>query len=177
MADSKKLTTLKALTDYLAAEVSIANGYKHTLANAVFRGRMQFGDTDPLPMVSILENIDPDRFPRRAGAADDAAPLQKEEWVLLITGYTEDDKLNPTDTAYELLADVKKALAKLIKDAHPMTAEQRHASYMLGGLIGGMTMEPGTVRPPQEQVSTRAFFYMRAILKFVEDLNDPYKLD
>jgi len=38
-------------------------------------------------------------------------------------------------------------------------------------------MEPGTVRPPQEQNSSAAFFWMRVVFKFVEDPNNPYALD
>lgn len=177
MSDSKRLTTLKALSAHLEEEVSIANGYKHDLAGSVFRGRTFFDTDDQLPAVSILENPDPDRFPARAGGDDYQAPVQLDRWTLLIQGWAEDDKQNPTDPAYELMADVKKALAKILKDAHPITGAGKHPSHMLGGLISGMTMEPGTVRPPMEQVSSFAFFFMRIVLKFVEDTNDPYSLD
>lgn len=180
MADSKRLTVLKALCKFLREEVTVANGYKHNLSTVegkkrVVRGRMFFTSNDPLPMVSILENIDPDRLPSLAGGDYEHA-LGNEQWILLIQGWAEDDKENPTDPAYELMADVRKALAKLDKRPAPMTAEQPNPNYHLGGLIAGMTMEPGVARPPLEQVSTKAFFWMRIAMKFVEDPNDPYKL-
>ena len=176
MADSKRLTTLKAITDFLKTEVAVASGYKHDLDGAVFRGKMFYTNNDPLPCVSILENIDPDRYPREAGG-DRAHPVTKEGWVLLVQGWVKDDKENPTDPAYELMADVRKALAKLCRRPSTMSAEPENPDYNLGGLIAGMTMEPGIARPPIEQVSSKAFFWMRVVLKFVEDPNDPYKLD
>lgn len=177
MADSKRLTTLKKLSDFLAREVRVANDYKHNLdgQDQVARGRLIFGKGDPLPGVSILENIDPDRFPRAAGG-DYEHPLTKEKWTLLIQGWVEDDKLNPTDPAYELMADVRKALAKLVKRPAPMTAEVESEDYHLGGLIAGMTMEPGIARPPAEGISDKAFFWMRIVFDFVENPNDPYLL-
>jgi len=95
-----------------------------------------------------------------------------------VQGWSEDTKENPTDPAYELMADVRKALAKIVKRGHPTDAAQiPNPDLMLGGLITGMTMEPGIARPPIEQVSAKAFFWMRVKLQFVEDPNDPYKLD
>ena len=176
MADSKRLTVLKKLCVFLAAEVTVANGYKHTLTDAVFRGRMFSTNNDPLPMVTILENIDPDRYPRQAGGENQHVTTN-EDWVLLVQGWAIDDKENPCDTAYELMADVRKALAKLKQRPHPVTGGPENPNYLLGGLIAGMTMEPGIARPPIEQVSSKAFFWMRVVLKLVEDPNDPYKLD
>lgn len=175
MSDSKRLTVLKRLCEFLSQEVSEANGYKHSLENAVFRGRMFSTNNDPLPMVTILENIDPDRHPGRAGGENQHA-MTNENWVLLVQGWAVDDKVNPCDTAYELMADVRKALAKLKQRPNPVTGGPENPEYLLGGLIAGMTMEPGIARPPIEQVSSKAFFWMRVVLKFVEDPNDPYKI-
>lgn len=132
MADSKKLTTLKALCAFLAAEVSVANGYKHDLAGAVFRGRMFSTNNDPLPMVTLLENLDPDRYPRQAGGENQHV-VTNEDWVLLVQGWAIDDKENPCDTAYELMADVRKALAKLKQRPHPVTGGPENPNYLLGG--------------------------------------------
>lgn len=176
MSDDKRLATLKALTTYLETEITVANGYQHDLTNAVFRGRMFYSVSDPIPSISILENLNPDRFPRRAGGDDNAsAPDAAESWILLLQGWTADDKTNPTDTAYPLMADVKKALAKLLKGKHPVTGLGADPNYMLGGLIHGLKVEPGTVRPPDE-ISAKAYFYIRLILGFNEKLADPYSL-
>lgn len=173
--DSKRLRTLKALTDHLKSEVTPANGYQHDLSEAVFRGRMYFGEDDPLPCVSLLDNSDPDRAPRRAGYHDRIdAPVANEGWTILLQGWTVDDKANPTDPAELLMADVRKALAKVLQGHSMQTGRLAHPNFMLGGLIEGMTMEPGVVRPPAEGVSSRAFFWMRVTLQFVEDQNDPY---
>lgn len=105
--------------------MSVANGYLHNLAGAVFRGRLTRDATDPTPAVSILDNINPDRFPSRAGNDDGDAGEAGSRWILLITGWAEDDKFNPTDPAEQLMADVKKALAKLDLDPNPMSGESR----------------------------------------------------
>lgn len=177
---SKRLAALRALTTHLSDEIRIENGYKHDLSNAVFRGRLAFatGDDDnpgdPLPMVSILENPNPDRFPQRAGYEDQGDSVQRDKWTLNVQGWVEDDPLNPTDPAYELMADVKKALYALIAQHHP---EQGiggiHPNYCLDGLINGLEFEAGTVRPPDE-LSSKAFFWMRVILDFAENVKDPY---
>lgn len=175
--DSKRLAVLKALCAHLVSEISIANGYKHDLAaDAVWRGRVTTDDDDPLPSISILENVDPDRYARKAGG-DTEAPTTKEGWIILIQGWVEDDKINPTDPAYELMADVKKALACLLQRPNPQYGGGGHPNCLLGNLIAGMTIEPGTVRPPIEQVSERAFFWLRVTLDFVEDQTDPYNLN
>lgn len=175
MIDDKRLAVLKALTTHLETEVSIANGYQHDLVGRVLRGRMLFTDHDSVPMVSLLEALNPDRFPRRAGNEDNiSSPIHHEKWILLAQGWVADDKVNPTDPAYPLMADVKKAFAKLAQGPDHRNLGQ-HPSYLLGGLITGIEIEPGTVRPPDEN-SSLAYFYMRLILKFSEDTRDPYLL-
>ena len=179
MADSKRLAFIKALTEHIRSEVDGTGLYTNDLTVEplqVTRGVLYVDDHDPLPSVQLLENIDPDRYPRRAGGEWEH-PTQKEDLIILITGHVEDDKEHPSDEAYGLLADVKMALAKLVFRGDPTRAQETHPNYMLGGLITGMTMEPGTVRPPQEQNSSAAFFWMRVVFKFVEDPNNPYALD
>lgn len=172
--DSVRLTALKRLTAHLAGEIRQANGYKHDLdePNSVVRGKYKIGAGFPDVMLSILEDPDADRFPRRAGGEADT---QKDDWMLLIQGWAVDDPENPTDNLYELMADTKKALAKLVWE-HPIT-DAKHANHLLGGVITGLTIEPGTVRPFVEQASDTCCFYLRIVLKIVEDLTDPYKLD
>lgn len=176
MADSKRLTVLKALSAFLLETIQKSNGYKHDL-KAVSRGRIEYTRDDPIPMLSILEDTDVDRFPRRTNR-EGRAPLEATGWSLLVQGWVSDDDANPTDPAYELLADTRKALAILQQDGtDPETGRfDVNPYYRLGGLIAGLTMEPGVCRPPAEGVSSKAFFYMRVTLEFVEDINDPYDL-
>lgn len=173
--ESKRLAALIALTTYLETEITLANGYKHDLtAKNVVRGRLRFDDDDILPMISIVESPNPDRFPNRAGEQDRVEAVQRDLWTLLFQGWAVDDKEHPTDAAYELMADTKKALAKIVAENPEFGTGKYPAIYRLGGLIMGLEFEAGTVRPP-ELPSARAFFWMRVIVKFVEDVNDPYK--
>lgn len=181
MSDSKRLRVLKLLCRWLEQEVTVANGYKHTLTDSVYRGRAVFTDDDPIPLVSIMENLNPDRDRRLAGANDEPGKaVGHEQWVLLMQGWVKEDYRYPSDAAYELMADVKKALAKLyVQDTIDnqlvinMGAGDTPLAYYLGGLTTGAEIEPGTVRPV-ENPSEKAFFWMRVILKFTERVNDPY---
>lgn len=175
MADSKRLATLKALCNYLAGEIRIVNGYKHDLdkPESVVRGRYKFDDGDPLPQISVMESPNPDRFPSRAGDQDWIDAEEKENWTIYLQGWVEDDKQNPTDPAYELMADVKKALAKLVRMRRDTGAPEFPSVYLLSGLINSLRWESGTARPP-DQNSAKAFFWMRVILEFSENLNDPF---
>jgi hypothetical protein len=171
--ESKRLLVLKALSAHLESEISIANGYKHDLAGAVYRGRLFFDGFDALPCISILESPNPDRFPNRAGDQDNVRAVQKDLWTLELQGWALDDKRHPTDPAYDLMADVKKALAKIVR-VDPNSGDGYYpAVYRLGNLIVDLKWEPGTVRPPEEH-SSKAFFYMRVIVTITEDFHDPY---
>ena len=171
--DSKRLATLKALTDHLSNEITPGNGYESDLTDAVYRGRLVFDEEDPVPCVSILDNINPDRFPVRAGFTDGDIGDTKSRWIILVQGWAVEDKKNPTDSAEQLMAEVKKALSLLDRHPNPMLMDAPHANYLLGGLINGLELEPGTVRPPDTN-SSKAFFWMRVILKFTENVRDPF---
>lgn len=176
MADSKRLVVLKALTTFLETEVSVLNGYDFDLLNAVFRGRPFFDTEDPVPMVSLRDNLNPDRFPSRAGDDDGAAGEANSEWVLLVQGWAKAGDGNAyLDNAENLMANVKKALAKLDDDPPPSATYDRHPSYLLGGLIERLRFEPGVVRPA-EQNSSVADFWLRVSLKFTENVRDPFDL-
>lgn len=168
MADTKRLAMLKALSAHLEAEVGCPCS----------RGRLFFTDEDELPMLSILDDFDPDRYPRRAGANDGNSPgEQAEQYVILVQGWAEDDKKNPTDPAHNLMGLTKKALHKIIQTTGPFDPGEENPSYKLGGLVEGLRVEPGTVRPPQEQASEKAFFWLRLVVTFTENNTDPFDLN
>lgn len=177
MNDPKRLVMLKALTDYLSRTIRPVNGYQHNLAGAVFRGRYFFSKDDPVPMLSILENPDPDRFPPRAGRLGQGPTEGHEGLTLLIQGWAKDDKVNPSDPLYRLMADVQKALAGLSAGEDPATLRPAGPDYLLGGLVTYVTPEPGVVRPPIEQQSELSCFWLRCEFGFVENPLDPYDLD
>lgn len=174
MIDSKRLTILKEITELLQG-ITLANGYQHDLSTVddvvrVYRGRTSFGNETDLPALNILEPLNPDREP----AVTDQGAQQKDKWVLLIQGWALDDEANPTDAAHYLMADVKKRLAEMTRESDHY--QPKNPLYMLGGMVAGVFIEPGTVRPPDEN-SSRAFFYLRIVLDVTEYLIDPYRLD
>jgi hypothetical protein len=173
MADSKRLAIMKALTTHLATTIDGTSGWQHDLSAAgrVVRGRKFINAKEPLPMVSIMENLNPDRLPSPVGQTG-IGQMQKFEMNILVQGWAEDDKENPTDPAYNLMADVRKAIA--ILGNH--NAEPRPAAHLLGGLVDDVRMEAGTVRPP-EQATDLAFFWMHVIFSVSEHPADPYRLD
>ena len=166
MNDPFRLRVLKALTETLEA-ISTANGYQHDLNGKVFRGRAVFGNSDPLPMISILEAISPQS---ESGMAPTDGQ-QIENWELLIQGFVEDDEQNPTDPAYYLLADVKQCLS----DARSMRDPATQARNILGmgNRVSELRFSQGVVRPADE-VSDKAYFWLTLEIKAVEDHARPF---
>lgn len=163
-----RLRVLKSLTAVLE-DITVANGYHFDLCGAVFRGRDVFGNSDPLPMVSILESIlEKDQLAARPGGSAQAGP-----WELLIQGWTDDDDDNPTDPGQYLMADVKQRLA--IEARRPFPEPNRRGCDPLGmdGKITGLKFSTGVVRPADE-VSSKAYFWLKLELDMVENLLEPY---
>lgn len=168
MADSKRLRILKTLTTYLDSTIRTGSGrpYQHDLQGRVTRGRSYFGDEQSLPHINILESPDGDQDPVEAGQGI----AQKSQWILLINGWVDDNPIAPTDPAHNLMADVKMALGQLLLPGSP---HDRNPNYLLGGLVTDLLVEPGIVRPPDE-LSARAYFYLRVVVGVAERLDDPY---
>lgn len=129
----------------------------------VFRGRVLFGEKDPLPMISILEvPIPPEQVP---SAPDN--PARTGSWELMIQGFAPDDYENPTDPAQVLLADVVMRLA---------VEKRRNRDFELfdmGNTVTNIFIGVGVVRPPDE-ISDKAYFWLPLRLMMAEDLDDPY---
>lgn len=165
-----RLKLLRRICDALHEIDGPLGGYCYNLLptpevpERVFRGRVVFGDDDPLPMISILEAVlPPDQF--SAGAPDN--PNRHGPWDLMIQGFVDDDHKNPTDPAQFLLADVVSRLAK-----------ERNKVYRGGGIFGFYNIERldlgvGVVRPPDE-ISSKAYFWLPVTIVLVEDLTNPY---
>lgn len=163
MADPTRLRVLKALTASLE-QITTANGYQHDLTGKVFRGRDIFGYSDPLPMVSILEDIR--EIEQQPTAKPN--PVQHGSWPLLIQGFCEDDDQNPSDPAHLLLADVKR---RLIEER---IRDRSFNILGMGDTVTGLELSQGVVRPPDEGVSNKAYFWLRMTLELVEDCTNPY---
>lgn len=175
MAESKQLLILKSLTTWLQG-ITAANGYAGLdLSTSVFRGRAMFGAGDPETMLSILEAPKPDN----GIEAGENKIKRSEEWLLLLQGWAPDDKINPTDSVYPLKAAAEKRLSDIIAvntlNGNPMFPD----IYMLpdadgNEMIGGLSIGPGVVRPPDAQVSSKAFFYLPLRVSLQTDVSNPY---
>lgn len=157
--NSKKLKVMIALTDLLKTIAPVQNVHNYNLSQAVFRGRTVFSDnSDPLPLISVLENLRPAES-KYAGYNKTAI---KTEFDLIIQGWVKDDKTNPTDEAYELLHVVESKLLEIIKSnsANAFPRNDESSNYLLGGLIEGLSIGDGICRPPDPQVSSKAFFFL-----------------
>lgn len=176
-----KLRVLHALTDCIK-EVTPANGYTFDLADfmaaddvmtaRVYRGRPWFGDTDPIPMVSVLEPVEEgDLF--FVPPPDDSTGSY--DWPLLVQGFVNDDPLNPTDPAYRLMRDVRRRLAreKLRKKPGMNTTDPLGTSQfgLPGCRVSDMKISTGKVRPADD-VSAKAYFWMVVTLTITEDAEE-----
>ena len=168
MADHIKLQALKALTAHLEG-ITRANGYQHDLNGKVFRGRAVLGANEQVPMLNILETPSPlDGF-----FADEQKTLRRDTLVLLVQGWAEDDARNPTDPVYPLLADVQRRLSDIVSLDEGSNRPRWPGVYMLKGLISDMDIGQDAVRPAQEGVSAKAFFYMPIRVTLPVNLIDP----
>lgn len=169
MPDPLRLRVLKALTAALE-EINPENYYEFDLRDSVFRGRLIFGDDDPLPMISILEPpIAPDQLPQPQTGTE-----SNGEWELLIQGFAKDDKKNPTDPAHRLMAEVKMQLALVKQEPETSRFKTGEASNILGFKeVTRLDIGAGVVRPPDE-ISAKAYFWLNITLAIAEDLLSPY---
>lgn len=175
-----RLRIMRSLTSLLETisegdSNSAPTGYHHTLEGRVFRGRNIYGESDPLPMIAILEtpiaNDQVDSPP--------TSPHSTGDWDISIQGFCKDDKANPTDPAYLLVADVVRCLAKEKRKLEQgRTAAGPPALLNVLGANGKpavLSMQIGSpvCRPPDE-VSGKAYFWLAIRLKIAEDLENPY---
>jgi hypothetical protein len=175
---SKKLAVMRALCEHLEGITRDA-GYEYDLTPTtvqgkttprVWRGRAVFGDETPVPCLSVLEAPTPDESPFVGGENEGQVHAQ---WVLLVQGWVQTPDDHPTDPAYQFMAAVEHRLHEIISvrsNGRPVNAD----AYMLGNRIAGLRVGPGVVRPPQDQVSSRAFFYLPLAVKLAVDISQPF---
>jgi hypothetical protein len=107
----------------------------------------------------LLEALNPDTDSR---PSEGNRSIKVNTWHMLVQGWVEDDEDNPTDPAYLLAADVQKSLAKLVPS-------------LVNGLVVDLSFEAPVCRPPDD-VSSRAYFWLRLTMKIKDDSADPYRL-
>ena len=162
MIDTFRLQVLKALSAALA-EITTANGYQHDLSTKIVRGRTFMTEEDgEKPVIAINEKP---VFPENLQADGSGASLTKLE--LLVQGFAEEDRKNPTDPAYPLLGDVQQRLAQ------EKVREQGFNILGFGARIQTIHIGQGVVRPPDGAVSDTAFFWLPVTLEFGENFNNP----
>lgn len=168
--DSKQLTILKALTAHLRG-ITPSAGYDFDMSTSVFRGRAMYGENDPVPMISIIESLDPDNS---IDVANESRTVRSETWVLLVQGFIEAPTENPTDHAYNLKAAVEHRLAQIV--AVDQFGDGMYPDYhMLGGLITDLSIGPGVVSGPRRELSSDlAFFYLPVGVGLAVDVANPF---
>lgn len=169
MADSWQLAILKAMTDHLAG-ITIPSD----MSNSVFRGRLIYGENDPLPMISIVESLSADVIVNTAGMNH---VNREETWVLLVQGWVKHDGINPTDGAYNFKAAVEQRMSMCV-DTDSFGDPVYPDLYMLGfhgTVIDDMSIGPGVVSVSQRpEASDRAFFYLPVGITLALDITKPY---
>lgn len=143
--------------------------YSEDLQDRIFRGRAVLGADVPVPALALLEAPQP---PGLSAVGYDRT-VRKSNWDLLLQGFVQDDKANPTDPAHVLMAKVEARLARIV--AVDSQGEPLYGSeYLLGGLINNLQIGFGVARPPDQQVSAHAFFYIPLTLDVTSDVANPY---
>ena len=143
---------------------SVPVGDDNFFKGRVKRGRIIFGEGDPLPMLSILEVPIP--LDQEVPGKD--SPYSKGTWELLIQGFATDDFDNPTDPAHILMAAAKKELGLARR------ANRDYKLLDLGDHVTDMKIGAGVVRPPDD-ISSKAYFWLNLSLDLVEDLSNPFE--
>lgn len=165
---SRKKIIMRRLAEHITG-VRVADGYLYDLEDKVFRGRTQFGEEVQPPFVSILEAPRP-IDPNSGGVS---TVNRQSRWMLLVQGFAVDDRVNPTDPAYDLAADVEFRLSRIIAiDDQGMPAFPEE--FQLGFKDVTLELQETIVRPPDTDISDTAFFYLPVVVQAVTDLRKPY---
>ncbi len=178
MSDPFRLRVQKAIAAAIS-EISVADGYALDLADSVFRGRLIYGDNDSVPMISIIEPP----LPNEMRPSPMVSTVEDGWWDIIVQGFVRDDRENPTDPAHVAMADVKRRLAMELKrkgtGANARQPDPFGVNFNADGstrrnIIEQFKIGAGVVRPPEEAVSTKAYFWLTLRLKIVEDNLDPF---
>lgn len=167
MDEPYRLQILKRLTAHLEG-INGIDPYYHDVKGKVFRGVAMFGANTPLPCLSILEGKASDY----GNFADELQTVRLDSWLLLVQGWVNDDVRNPTDPGYYLAADVTRRLSDIIA-LNEHGKPKYSGVYLLNGLISSLTVAAPIVRPPEDNLSTKAFFYLPIQVGLKSDLTKP----
>lgn len=156
MPDPLKLQVLKALTEHLEG-IQGPDWGDFDLRGCVFRGRNRFGEDMPETFLSLLE------APRNDAGRETGefgAEARSYEWPILLQGWTKDDPINPTDPVYHLQEVVERRLRMIIASHSGSGFPLYPEVWLLGRRITKFDCGPGIVRPPTDNLSSKAFLYL-----------------
>lgn len=159
-----RLAVLKALTTRLEEIMNGVGDFSYDLTDKIFRGISTYGESDPLPMLSILE--DPREKESLYNTGESSA--RGTPWRLLVQGFVADDHVNPTDPAYQLSAETQKALASLRELDNKTLGFGSKTPCIMEMQIGAPI-----VRPPDE-ISVKAYFWLPVTLSIMENTENPF---
>lgn len=170
---SKRLLVMKRLTAHLQQiTYESYTGADYDFASRVFRGRTIFGDEVSPPFISILEK--PRQLIGETGG--EARVVRDDTWDLLIQGFAPDDKRNPLDPGLEMLAWVEQRMARLLEQKKNGGGPLYPDEHLLGmkGIVTSIAFTIPIVRPPDNDVSDTAYFYMPVAIGLKTDMTMPF---
>lgn len=172
MSDPFRLRVMKAITAQLQT-ITPANGYLHDMSDfkdeagrqmpRVFRGRVDFGESDPLPMLVVVEDPAAGETPNGNVSAGTAM----NNFRVVIQGFVADAS-HALDPAYLLSAEVIKAL---------VAAKPRGDVLGLGKVmpcVTAMSIGQPRHRTPPGTSSDFTHFAVAVTLTLAENLEAPF---
>ena len=149
-------------------------GFEENVADGtVGRGRLVYEGSDPLPIISILE----EPFSFEEDLAPALGEARQEPYELILQGFTDFDPQtvggvvgstkHPADPVHRLLADVKRRLSILKLDEE----RKRERVFRIGtehNSVISLGFDGGVVRPAYE-TSPTAHFWLRVSFEVSED--------
>ena len=152
-------------TDDAGEEITV----QYDLAGKIFRGLSVIPAHTAKDALSILEAP----RPVFGDGAGEKGLKRKGPWTLLLQGWPEDDTYNPSDPAYLLEAACCQQLAKITAvDSEGMDKHPEVTSRFKGDILS-LTIGQGVVRPPEDNVSRLAMFYLPLVVEIATDLEHP----
>lgn len=144
----------------------------YNLAGKVFRGRMLIGEeVKPLPAIALIEAPQTDM---NAVFTRDYQQARKDMWNLFVQGMIDDDPEHPCDAAYHLCAAVESRLARITAVDNDSGNALYPQDHLLGNLITDFEIMAPVVRPPEQNVSGSAFFFLPLRVGVAVPVSNPY---
>lgn len=167
MSDPFRLAVIKYITEGIAAAVTPANGCVNDLTGASFYGRSTYGENDPVPMSSLIED------PREQTTVETVVPGggHKVPWRLLLQGFVEDIHSDPTGPTYVLAAEMMSAVSALAVAA-PGSGTVLDSSRKVNR-VQQIRVGAPIVRPPDE-FSSKAYCLIPLTLDLFETPSAPF---